>query len=116
MKRNLVASLVAIAAACVFAGCAGMQTASKLNDQKLTTGNGQDVVHINGSNWGFYLLSIPILSGSTEKPGNMVWNKDTVKLEPVVDMDSHIGSMMFPLPFPFLFYFKDVQVSANVIK
>ena len=58
--------------------------------------------------------------------------KDTVRVDKVVnivtekskdmggkeavDMQSGCSSMMIPIPFPFLFYIKEVSVSANSVK
>lgn len=132
--RKMLFAFAATAAIVLVTGCAGVKTAdtASMNGQELTVAKTTPVAHINGQNCGFYLLSIPIFSGSTEKPGDMLFGKDTVKLENVVnmvtlkskelgathsvDMQSHVSSMMIPLPFPFLFYLKEVEVSANAVK
>ena len=127
--------MAACAAMVVATGCASVQTASEkdMTGMKLTTNPAdQAIAQVNADNFGFYLLSIPIFSGSTEKPGTMLFNQDTVTLANVtqmatakckdlgatkaIDMDSKISSMMIPLPIPFLFYLKEVQVSTNAIK
>ena len=126
--------MAACAAMVVAAGCASVQTASEkdMNGMKLTPGPDQVVAQVNADNFGFYLLSVPIFSGSTDKPGDMLFNQDTVTLANVtqlattkckelgatkaVDMNSEISSMMIPLPIPFLFYLREVQVSTNAIR
>jgi PBP1b-binding outer membrane lipoprotein LpoB len=130
MKKMLTAAVAAVTIV-VLAGCASVQTAGPedLNTQKLTTTQGvTDVSHVHGLNWGFYLLSIPIFSGSTEKPGSMLFNKDTVNVHSVVnmvtkksqelgathtvDLQSGASSMwIFPV-----FFIKEVQVSGNAVK
>lgn len=114
----------------VVVGCASVQTAQKLNDQKLTTGGDVSIGNVNAENWGLYFLWIPLLSGDTEKMGSIAVMKDTVNTESVVsiatkkakemgatksvDLNSSASSMMiFP---PFLIFYKAVQVSTNAIK
>lgn len=128
--KKLGLAIMTVAAIAMMSGCASIQTASKkdLNGEKLTTAGAEDVMHINGSNWGFYVLSVPIFTGSTEKPGDMLFGTDTVKLANVVnmvtkkskdlgatktvDMNSGISSTwIFPV-----FFIRDVQVSANGVK
>ncbi len=131
MKKFMCVALCAVSAI-ILVGCASIQTATKMNDQKIASTEA-NVAHINADNWGFYLLWIPLIAGSTDKVGTTEFlGGDTVKLEPVVDiltkkskelgatktldLDSHISSMMLPFPFPFLFYIKEVQVSGNAVK
>lgn len=133
--RKIFVLMAACAAMVVAVGCASVQTASEkdMNGMKPTTvAADQAIAQVNADNFGFYLLSIPIFSGSTDKPGTMVFNQDTVKLSNVVNMatlkskelgatktvdtDSKISSMMIPLPIPFLFYLKEVQVSTNAVR
>ncbi len=125
----------AAAVVAVLAGCASVETAGKLslNGQKLTLSNQvQDVAHINGSNWGIYFLKWGLFSGSTEEIGSIAVLQDTVRLDKTVamvtakskaiggqrtvDMQSRVSSFMLPLPIPFLFYFRQVEVSANSVK
>ncbi len=84
MKKMAFLAVCAIAVLAV-AGCASMQTATVLNDQKIGDA-GNNVAHINGDNWGVYLLWIPILTGDTAKPGSIAVMKDTVNVPSVVDM------------------------------
>lgn len=132
--KSLTATFVAVVSLVILSGCASIQTASQkdLNGEKLTTTTATDIAHVNGSTFGIYLLSIPLMTGCTENPGNLVFGKDTVKLGPVVsmvtkkskdigatktvDMTSSCSSLMLPFPIPFLFYIKSVEVSGNAVK
>lgn len=126
--------VVACAAMVVVAGCSSVRTAgmNDMSGMKLTIGNNQDIAHVNVKNSGLYLLSVPIFSGSIDKPGSMSFNKDTVKLRHVtrllttrcqnigatraVDMTSEVSSTMIPLPLPFLFYWESIEISANAVR
>jgi len=132
MKKTM-AVLVAGIAMLSLVGCASIQTAQKFNSEKIDLNGAQEVAHINGSTWGFYLLWIPLITGSTDDVGSISFlGPDYVKVEPVVDMVtrkskemgatktldlvSSTGGMMLPFPFPFLFYINEVQVSGNAVK
>ncbi|MDD4816496.1 MAG: hypothetical protein PHI85_00810 [Victivallaceae bacterium] len=132
MKKSIYLAAAAVAA--LFAGCASVQVAddSALNDQKIAT-EGKSIAHINGQNWGFYFLSYPIAAGSVNSVGMTSWfGEDSVNVPSVVkmvtakakemgasrvvDLSSQRGGTMIPIPFPFLFYMNDVNVSGNAIK
>ena len=130
MKKLMLFSFT-IAVAVMITGCASIQTAGEksLNGQKLVT-SGTNVAHINGSNWGLYLLSIPLLTGSTEKPGNMVFGQDTVNVKSVVKMvtnkSKELGaqttadmvssaSSIWIMP-TFVLFIRQVQVSGNGVR
>ncbi|HOK04803.1 MAG TPA: hypothetical protein P5105_04395 [Victivallales bacterium] len=79
-----------VAAVLAITGCASMQVATTLNDQKIASTE-NNVSHINGDNWGVYLLWLPILTGDTAKPGSIAVMKDTVNVPSVVDMVTKKG-------------------------
>lgn len=128
MKKMLILLGLIAMVTVVTTGCASVQTAVKMNDQKLETTENANVAHINGSTWGVYLLWIPILTGSTEKIGSTNFNVDDVKLEPVVnmvtkkskemgavrltDMQSDVTSRYIPP----VFFVEEVEVSGNAVK
>ena len=133
MKKSLYLAAAAAVAA-LFAGCASVQVAegANLSDQKIAT-EGKTIAHINGQTWGFYFLSFPIAAGSVEHDGMTSWfGEDSVNVpsvvkmvtakanamgaSKVVDLTSQRGGTMIPIPFPFLFYLNDVNVSGNAIK
>ena len=121
--------LAVMAAVVMLAGCASVKTAGKkdFNGRKLTMGKGvTDIAHVNGDNWGLYFLWFPLMTGSTDTVGEMVFFNDTVKLDKVVgivtakgkelgakdvvDLQSNVSR------FGLLFSFKNVQVSGNAVK
>ena len=132
---KILKALVVMAGVGMLAGCASIQTASvsDFNGQKLTIDKTKkDVAHVNGSNWGLYFLKWGLITGSTDTVGDVAFMKDTVRVDKVVnivtekskdmggkeavDMQSGCSSMMIPIPFPFLFYIKEVSVSVNSVK
>ena len=84
--KKLMGLMMGALAIFVISGCSSVQVATKLNDQKLTLAGNTDVAHVNGNTWGLYLLSFPLLTGSTEKPDKMVIGEDSVNVSSVVDM------------------------------
>ena len=80
-------SLAGVAALAALTGCTSLEVTSgeKLNNQKLSQ-TGTTVAHFTASNSGLYLLSIPLISGSTTNPGSMVFNEDTVNAGQVISM------------------------------
>lgn len=134
MIRKSALLSVALAAGVLMTGCASVNTATSLNSQKLTVAGGDDVAHVNGCNWGIYLLPIfPILTGDPENPGTgMMGFKDNVTVNDVVnmvtkksaemgasktvDLTSNATSIWFPIPPLFLTWYKEVEVSGNAIK
>ncbi|MFA6566976.1 MAG: hypothetical protein WCS96_02075 [Victivallales bacterium] len=129
MIKKLIA-LCLTASLFIVVGCASVQTAQKLNDQKLTTGGEVSIGNVNASNWGLYLLWIPVLTGDTDKVGSIAFVKDTVNTESVVavatkkakdmgatksvDLNTSTSSIwIMPL---FVVFFKSVQVSTNAVK
>jgi hypothetical protein len=128
-KMKVLKALAVMAVVVILAGCASVKTAGKadFNGRKLTMGKGvKDIAHINGDNWGLYFLWFPLITGSTEPVGEIVFLKDTVKLDKVVDIvtakSKELGAKEIVdlqsnlSSFGFLFKIKDVQVSGNAVK
>lgn len=127
IKKTIMAMSLAVAAA-IAGGCASTQVAEDFGKQKIS--DEKNVAHIYASNWGLYLCSIPLITGSTEKPGAIVFGEDTVNTKSVVKMltkksddmgatktlnlDTKGGSIWL---FPFLVLFiNEVQTSGNAVK
>lgn len=133
MKRNHMLLFALLGAAALFTGCSTIQTAGvkTFNNQSITT-SGTSVAHVSGYSSGLYLLSIPLLTGSTLEPGTIKWNEDSVNVTAVtkmvtkksaelggtrtIDLVSMTGSSNIPFPIPFLFYWKTATVSGNSVK
>ncbi len=77
------------------AGCASIEKAKNFNGLYLTESGKTNVAHYNAQNWGIYLLSIPLITGDTEKEFSLsekgvtlssAFFKDTVNLDCVAAM------------------------------
>ena len=116
-------------AAVMIGGCASVKVADDLGNQSISE-NGKNVAHVYATNWGLYCLSIPLITGSTDKPGSVVFGKDTVNPKSVVkmatkkseelgatktlDLDTKGSSLwIFPL---FVIFLDEYQVSGNAVK
>jgi len=128
MKRILVA-IAALASVLVFSACASVKVADDFGNQSISD-SGKNVAHVYGTNWGLYCLSIPLITGSTENPGSIVFGQDTVNPKSVVkmvtkksgdlganktlDLDTK-GSSVWIFP-TFVLFLNEYQVSGNAIK
>lgn len=127
MKKTIALFLAIFATAVVFTGCVSVETTSpaNLNGQDLSL-QGQTAAHINVQNWGLYLFSIPLLTGSTENPGSMAFIEDTVNVEsvlPVMTAKSKElkASKTLDLAsqysdFGLIFYFRSINMSGNAVR
>ncbi len=110
-----------------FCGCASVQEATPkdLNSEKIAV-TGNTVAHLNAENWGLYFFIIPLITGSTDKPGEMVFLKDTVRVENVAELLTRKSKEMGATQtlnmvsrhntFVWWLGFRDVQISANAVK
>lgn len=129
--KKLMLIAAAAAALAFIQGCASTQVATDkdLNGQNLAI-NGSNVGHIYGTNWGLYCLSIPLISGCTDNPGNIAWGKDTVNVPSVVKMvtgkaknlggaytlDVKSTTSNFWLMPTFVLFIRGVEVSGNAVR
>jgi len=128
IKKTMIALCMALTAA-MAVGCASVKVAEDFNGQTISA-NGSNVAHVYGTNWGLYCFSIPLITGSVEKPGSAVLGQDTVNPKSVVrmvtrksgdlgasktlDLDTKGRSTwIFPLLVVFL---EEYQVSGNAVK
>lgn len=129
--KKIVLLTIAVIGLALMQGCASTQVAQDkdLSGQNLSV-SGTNVAHVYGSNWGLYCFSIPLISGSVDKPGSVAWGEDTVNVPSVTKMvtakSGALGATstldvssntkcywIFPTLVLFL---KDVEVSGNGIK
>ncbi len=116
-------------------GCASLQKGTSFNGLNLTAENKSNVAHYNGTNWGIYLLGIPLITGDTDKAvDGVMFNtsllNDTVNLDSVGDMITKVAKKdgstavedlvssrksIWLMPTLVLFY-KRVEMSANGVK
>ena len=128
IKKTMTIFCMAVVAAMV-GGCASVKVADDFNNQSISDA-GKNVAHVYATNWGLYCLSIPLITGSTDKPGSVVFGKDTVNPKSVVKMvtnkSEELGATktldldtkghstwIFPL---FVLFLDEYQVSGNAVK
>ena len=117
----------------VFAGCSSFQTATNLNDVKLSPAPDRTTVaHVHGEVWGIYLLGcIPFFTGSTITPERCALFEDNVTVPRTVGMVTKTTQARLNAPyldnlqsestscwlFPtILFWYKSIQVSGNALR
>ena len=131
IKKTIMAMSLAVAAAVLASGCASVKVADDFGKQKISdNATEKNVAHVVANNWGLYLLSIPMITGSTDKPGAVVFGEDTVNPKSVVklvtnksdelgatktlDLDTKTRSTwIFPL---FVFFIEGVETSGNAVR
>jgi len=140
MLKKWIALLTGIVFIVAAFGCATMEKASTFNGLQLTAENKDNVAHYNGKNWGIYLLSIPLITGNTEKLSSVTEEgiviatpallKDTVSLDSVAEMvtrtakadgaevvEDMVSTTKNVWIFPLLvIFYRGVQISANGVK
>lgn len=126
MKKIML--LLSIAAVGLFmSACASVEVVKdpNLNDQAIAN-SGRTIAHLDAQNWGIYLFTIPLLTGSTENPGSIDVLKDTVNvpsLMPVLTAKSKAlgASKTLNLASQYsesglIFYTRSINISGNAVK
>lgn len=125
--KKMILSLSLAVAAVLFAGCVSVETVkgADLNKQAISN-SGTAVAHVNVQNWGIYLFTIPLFSGSTDAVGSIAVLKDTVNPQavvPVVAAEAKKlgGSKVLDMAsqyseFGFIFVSRSINVSGNVVR
>ncbi len=118
--------IATFAVAALFTGCATYTVTNKEKLNNVSLDNETTVAHINAENWGLYFFMIPVMTGSTENPGEIVFFQDTVRVENVVKMVTKLSNKEKATKtldmvskhnnFVWMFGFRDVQVSANAVR
>lgn len=134
MLKKIVMLSAIFGMALLFCGCSSLQTGSHatFNGQAITP-SGESLAHITAEAGGLYFLWIPLFTGSTRpEADSIVFNEDTVNVTALTEMvtreskrlnatrttglvSSH-SSTMWPVPIPFLFYWRSATVSGNAVK
>lgn len=111
----------------LFAGCASVEAVQNpnLNGENISL-SGTPVAHLNAQNWGIYLFSIPLLTGSTDAVGSIAVLQDTVNVDsmiPVITAKSKELKASQTLDLAsqysvggFIFYSRSINISANAAK
>lgn len=125
--KKMVLSLSLAAVAMLFAGCVSVETVkgADLNKQALSNTD-TTVAHLNVQNWGIYLFTIPLVSGSTDEVGKIAFFKDTVNpasVTPIIAAESKKlgGTKLLDLAsqygeFGFIFVSRSINLSGNVVR
>ena len=126
MKKIML--LLSIAAVGLFmSACASVEVVKdpNLNGQAIAN-SGRTIAHLDAQNWGIYLFTIPLLTGSTENPGSLDVLKDTVNvpsLMPVLTAKSKAlgASKTLNLASQYsesglIFYTRSINISGNAVK
>ena len=125
--KKIALFLSVAAVSLLFAGCASVEAVQNpnLNGQRVSL-SGTPVAHLNAQNWGIYLFTIPLLTGSTTSPGNIAVLEDTVNVESMIPMvtaksNELKASRTLDLASQysvggFIFYTRSINVSANAVK
>ena len=130
MKKMILFALMACATT-IFVGCSSVESGTKFSGLYITEDRSVPVAHLNGQVSGLYLFdTIPIFAGNTFDVGKSSFMLDTVKLEKAVSMvtraargyqatkvvDLHTEKYDDWLWYTFIFFHKEIKVSANAVK
>ena len=115
----------------LLAGCASVNVARDLNNQKLTATGETPIAHMSGDVYGYYLFGIwPLVTGDPANSKRMAWFRDTVTETAAVGMvtkkSQELGATKTTdltsltdstgIKTLFLVWYYDVQVSGNAVK
>lgn len=115
------------AAALLFCGCASVEVVKdqNLSGQKIAN-SGRTLAHIDAQNWGIYLFTIPLLTGSTASQGTIAVLQDTVTVDslmPLLTRESKkLGATkVLNLASQYqesglIFYTRQINISGNAVK
>lgn len=71
----------------LFTSCSSISEVSNFRNQEVETVKVKETSHVNAYIWGFYLFGFyPIVAGSAEYPGSVVFFKDTASPDAAVQM------------------------------
>ena len=131
MMKKLACIAACVISAVALTACSSFEIASNTNEVKFTTTDAETLAHVNADIWGVYVFGLPVISGSSVEPGKCVVFSDTVdtgnavsfltrnarkKLNSstIVDVQSErTTGWLVPTLF---FFYRDIQVSGNVLK
>lgn len=111
----------------LMSACASVEVVKNpnLNAQAIAN-SGRTIAHIDAQNWGIYLFTIPLFTGSTTNPGSIDVLNDTVNvpsLMPVLTKKSKELGATKTLDLAsqysesgLIFYSRSVNISGNAVK
>ena len=131
MMKKLACIAACVISAIALTACSSFEIGSNTNEVKFTTTDAETLAHVNADIWGVYVFGLPVISGSSVEPGKCVVFSDTVdtsnaisfltrnarkKLNAsiITDVQSErTTGWLVPTVF---FFYRDIQVSGNVLK
>ena len=131
MMKKLACLAACVISAVALSACSSFEIGSNTNEVKFTTTDAETLAHVNADIWGVYVFGLPVISGSSVEPGKCVVFSDTVdtsnaisfltrnaqkKLNgsTIIDVQSErTTGWLVPTVF---FFYRDIQVSGNVLK
>ena len=131
MMKKLACIAACVISAVALTACSSFEIASNTNDVKFTTTDAETLAHVNADIWGVYVFGLPVISGSSVEPGKCVVFSDTVdtsnaisfltrnarkKLNATTITDVQTERTTGWLVPTVFFFYRDVQVSGNVLK
>ena len=131
MMKKLACFAACVISAIALTACSSFEIASNTNEVKFTTTDAETLAHVNADIWGVYVFGLPVISGSSVEPGKCVVFSDTVdtanavsfltrnarkKLNATTIIDVQTERTTGWLVPTVFFFYRDVQVSGNVLK
>ena len=131
MMKKLACLAVCVLAAFGISSCSSFEMGTNTNGVKLTDGEAETLAHVNADIWGVYVFGLPVISGSSVEPGKCVVFSDTVDTSNAISFLTHntqrklnastitdvtserTTGWLVPTLF---FFYRDIQVSGNVLK
>ena len=131
MMKKLACLAACVISAVALSACSSFEIGSNTNDVKFTTSDAETLAHVNADIWGVYVFGLPVISGSSVQPGRCVVFSDTVDTANAISFLTYNARKRLNattitdvqterttgwlLPTVFFFY-RDIQVSGNVLK
>ena len=131
MMKKLACLAACVISAVALSACSSFEIGSNTNDVKFTTSDAETLAHVNADIWGVYVFGLPVISGSSVQPGKCVVFSDTVdtsnaisfltrnarkKLNATTITDVQTERTTGWLVPTVFFFYRDIQVSGNVLK
>ena len=131
MMKKLACLAACVISAVALSACSSFEIGSNTNDVKFTTSDAETLAHVNADIWGVYVFGLPVISGSSVQPGRCVVFSDTVDTANAISFLTYNARKRLNattitdvqterttgwlVPTVFFFY-RDIQVSGNVLK
>ena len=131
MMKKLACLAACVISAVALSACSSFEIGSNTNEVKFTTTDAETLAHVNADIWGVYVFGLPVISGSSVEPGKCVVFSDTVdtsnaisfltrnvqrKLNATTITDVQTERTTGWLVPTVFFFYRDIQVSGNVLK